>query len=105
MNTPFYLLSLMLFTLLALTSCNKLECDNCIEANLRDYHGLDGCEWIIELKNGERLEPTNLDAFDIQLANGKKICLRYAERHDLMSICMVGKTVDILELNCVLPGN
>ena len=37
--------------------------------------GLDGCSWMIELNNGTRLEPTNLNDFNINLQENQKFGL------------------------------
>ncbi len=66
---------------------------------LKDYTGLDGCKWVIELAKGERLEPVNLGDFKINLVDGNKVVVSYHEETDRGSICMVGKivTIDCIE--------
>jgi|JI102314A2RNA_FD_contig_41_2026374_length_975_multi_2_in_0_out_0_2 hypothetical protein len=63
-------------------------------AYFRDYRGLDGCIWVIELTDGTRLEPINLGDFDIVPADGKKIDIAYTPV-SYASICMVGEIVEI----------
>lgn len=63
-------------------------------AYFRDYRGLDGCIWVIELSDGTRLEPINLGDFDIVPTDGKKIEVAYTTA-PYLSICMVGEMVEI----------
>lgn len=81
--------------LIFLCSCSKNEgvCENASKATLADYTGLDGCGWIIELDNGDRLEPTNLNDFDLELKDQQKIWVTYRSAANLGSICMVGEMV------------
>jgi hypothetical protein len=59
--------------------------------------GLDGCGMVIELENGDKLEPTNLSNFEIDVEDGKKIWVEY---HGvwMASICMVG---EVVEVDCI----
>ena len=45
--------------------------------------GLDGCSWMIELNNGTKLEPTNLNDFNINLQENQKIWVVYHTRLSL----------------------
>ena len=59
------LLSLVVLTL-AIHSCNKeSECEGSQSAKLINMTGLDGCSWMIKLGDGTKLEPTNLNDFNI----------------------------------------
>ncbi len=81
-----------------LTACPDERCEGGEDALIVDYSGLDGCGWIILLSTGERLEPVNLDQFDIEPADSLPVNLTYAVIKDMMSICMVGK---IVQINCI----
>ena len=71
------LLSLVVLTL-AIHSCNKeSECEDSHSAKLVNMTGLDGCSWMIELDNGTKLEPTNLNDFNINLQENQKIWVVY----------------------------
>jgi hypothetical protein len=84
-------------TLAVFTSCNK-KCNCDTEGTLKNYAGLDGCGWVIELDGkSEKLEPTNIDKFGIELSDGKKIKFSYKETGG-MSICMVGKVAEITDM-------
>jgi hypothetical protein len=69
--------------------------DDIVEATLYDYTGLDGCTWVIQLENGEVLEPNNIKAFNFKLIDGKKVWVKYSIVPDQASICMVGQIVNI----------
>jgi len=65
------------------------------DAEFRDFSGVDGCMWVIELEDGSRLEPINLSDFDILPLEGKKIAISYINRLDMSSICLVGTIVEL----------
>lgn len=81
-------------------TCNKVNQphEDAVAAQLFDYTGLDGCSWIIKLEDEKVLEPTNLQDFDIELKEGKKVWIKYTEQTDLASICMVGPIVSIEDI-------
>lgn len=69
----------------------------CIEgenATIVDMRGLDGCTFALRLENGKRLEPINLKAFDVDIVDGKQVCITY-HTVDMVSICMVGEIVEL----------
>ena len=75
-------------------SCDRTSCENAQAATIEDYTGLDGCGLVIKLQNGDVLEPTNLNDFNITPTDGMKVWVKYHEV-GMMSICMVGPTVEI----------
>jgi hypothetical protein len=88
-------LTLFLLTL-AIHSCNKQsECENSQSAKLVNMTGLDGCSWMIELNDGTKLEPNNLNDFSIDLEENKKIWIVFHPAAQMVSICMVGEIVTI----------
>ena len=90
--------SISLITLLLL-ACNKNKCSHSVKAELKDLSVLDGCGFVIELKNGNKLEPLNLSDFDIDLNDGKKIWVSYHLTTKMIATaCMVG---DIVEIECL----
>jgi hypothetical protein len=96
-------LSIMAFTIatMCLLSCEKEttnKCENSQEGVLRNLTGLDGCGWIIQLTDSTKLEPINLEDFNVELVENKSVCIQYVERIDLGSYCMVGKVVEIVFL-------
>ena len=81
---------------LATLSCNKeSECDNSQRAKRVNMTGLDGCSWMIEINNGTKIEPTNLNDFRINLKENKKIWVVYHTAPRMVSICMHGEIVTI----------
>lgn len=89
------LLSLVVLTL-AIHSCNKeSECEGSQSAKLTNMTGLDGCSWMIKLGDGTKLEPTNLNDFNINLQENQKIWVIYHPAAQLASICMHGEMVTI----------
>lgn len=70
-----------------------------MKAELRDLSVLDGCGFVIELENGNKLEPLNLSDFDIDLNDGKKICVSYHLTTKM--IATVWMVVDIAEIECL----
>jgi hypothetical protein len=116
--TDFGLYILLLLLSLALlgtvTSCQKndLASPNACGtmATIRDLRGLDGCGFVLELENGERLEPVYDYGWcatpplptptigDVEFADGKRVSIAYKVLPDRIGICMVGK---IVEITCI----
>jgi hypothetical protein len=69
------------------------ECN--LYGTVKDYTGLDGCGYIIELDNGEKLEPL-MSSIPFKLRDNMRVKLSYKELSGMASICMVGKIVEIL---------
>ncbi len=78
-------------------SCQKAACEGAVKAEFKDLSGLDGCGMLIELGNGKRLEPLNLNEFNIDAQDGKKIWVKY-EKADGASVCMAG---EIIKIKCI----
>lgn len=85
----------LLGTALLFAGCPADECPEGEKAVLRDYAGLDGCRWLFELEDGQRLEPVNLHQYDFELKDGLEVSIQFTEATDMMSICMAGKMVNI----------
>lgn len=92
----FIILLLGIFTLTY--SCQKSSCPDAVKAKFLDATGTDGCGMLIELTNGQKLEPRNLDDFDIEPKDGEKIWVSYHLAESGGTIYMVGKVVFI---NCI----
>ena len=98
MNLKIFYQRILVLALVIMTnhSCNKeSECENSQRAKLVNMTGLDGCSWMIELNNGTRLEPTNLNNFNINLQENQKIWVVYHTAAQMASICMHGEIVTI----------
>ena len=79
-----------------------------IEGIVKDYTGLDGCGFIIELVNGEKLEPVEIVSKVFKLFDNQRVALTYTELTDYSSICMVGKIArieTIREISCTPYNN
>jgi hypothetical protein len=110
---------LSLFLLSSITSCRTEEitlsgCET--PAVVRDLRGLDGCGFVLELANGQRLEPmvnqmisceptpsgsvmtVKSQVDNVTLTDGLRVLVSYKVREDVGSICMVGPVV---ELTCL----
>ena len=64
-------------------------------STLRDYTGLDGCGWVIEVDEGDVLEPMNLGEFIDNPASDMRLLIEYTEESGYASICMVGPIVHL----------
>ena len=105
------LLIKFIFIFLLLSSCtsNKIIeakpdpkpivplCENGAEMTLKKIH-LDGCNWVLVLPNGEKLEPMNIGDF-ISVSddeNGLELNVKVEYKEvAAASICMIGKTISI----------
>ena len=70
-------------------------------ATLRDYTGLDGCHWVIELDNGEVVEPRNVEDFISTPVSQMRLLVEYTVEPDWVSICMVGPVVTLTTCSLV----
>jgi len=87
---------LVIASSLLLSACTKeVSKDNLQTGILKNLTGLDGCGWVIQLPDNTKLEPINLTSFTIGLKENLKVDLKYHERKDIGSYCMVGKVVEI----------
>ena len=94
-----YLILIFCFFVLNATKCSKNKGDaTCSEmGTIKDYTGLDGCKFLIELDNGENLQPVKYSDADFgdKLKDGQRIKFSFEEVTDQMSICMAGKMVEV----------
>lgn len=75
------------------TDCNT-------PAIVRDLTGLDGCGKVLELANGQRLEPNGAIWRGFTPTNGQHVLINYVTI-SAASICMVGQTVEITCIHAV----
>lgn len=66
-------------------------------ATLRDLTGLDGCGYVLELSNGQRLEPHGAAWEAYPKHDGERVTISYLD-DPAVSSCMVGRAV---ELQCI----
>lgn len=91
---------ILVCTALTFISCNKKSIPETTEqpkptavfALVVDYSELDGCTYLLELSDGQKLQPVNLRE-DLQ-RKGLKLFITY-KNHDGVSTCMAGKMVTI----------
>lgn len=95
-------LFLLAISFLVIPSCNTAKDsgdDQCKHSGtVKDYTGLDGCKWMIEMSNGEKLQPISETGEALPFFDGQLIKFSYKEVKDGMSICMAGKMV---RLTCI----
>ena len=96
----------LLLGLLLGSACDKMDPlnQNVGEFGIvKDYTGLDGCGFIIELDNGNKLEPVSLEDTAFVFKDGERVYVEYTPLQDYGSICMVGITAhidSIIGLDC-----
>lgn len=95
-NIRAFLLLLTISASILFTGCPEKGCEDGAPAMILDYTGLSGCNWVIRLENGEQLEPVNLQDFDLVPADSMIVHITYIEAPTMMSICMVGKMVEVI---------
>lgn len=97
---------LFLFVLTIVFSCktkeksvesNNSECNTV--GTVKDFTGLDGCQFLIVLENGDKLNPAKMPASDFQMKDNQKIQFGYKKMKDMMSVCMSEKA--IVEITCI----
>ncbi len=104
MSTSFKFKLVLLICLIAfINSCNKIkntknsqQCPNQVDGKIIDMSGLDGCRWMIQLNDGSKINPINLEDFGVTLKTNNNIKISYKENKDMMTACMAGKIITIL---------
>ena len=100
MNFLFKTLVLASF-LIGFTSCDKQETLCETEMTFQDQSRIFGCGFILVLDLDDeerRLQPTNLDKFDIVPENGQKVCVSFLVIDDVASACQVGEIVELTSI-------
>jgi PKD repeat protein len=96
---------LVCLTIGTVDSCSSTYCDTLVikpenycslTGVVIDKTGLDGCGLLIQLDNGEVLEPVIMP--DFKLRPGQRVKLAYTELTNVASICMAGK---IVRIDCI----
>ncbi len=107
MKTIYYLLFTVV--LFSFYSCEKEIPTGLgeVEGIVRNYTGLDGCGFIIELLNGDKLEPVEVVDTNFVFMDGQRVAVTYTELTNRSSICMVGIMVRIetIRLTSCTPYN
>jgi hypothetical protein len=93
------LLSFFSISLFFLIGCNqKNSCINSVKAKYVNKAKLDGCGWMIQLKNKQNLNAINLVEYEKSPIEGQKIWICYEEKQNMFDNCMSGK---IIEITCI----
>jgi hypothetical protein len=97
---------LFLFCLIFTTNCKTKkdapdnEYSECKTfATVKDFTGMDGCQFLIILENGDKLLPAKLNDENFEFKDGQKIRFDYKEIKDFMSICMVEEMA--IKITCI----
>jgi hypothetical protein len=95
------------FFLVVLISCKITQLSNLSEqiqtkGFLADMTGLDGCGWMIKIpgikgKAELKLQPVNLNEFDIKLVEGLPVLLNYKYEPGA-SVCMAGELITVISI-------
>ncbi len=83
-------------------NCVEMENECNLTGTVKDYTGLDGCGYLIELDNGTRLEPVIVHD-SIKFYDNQRVKLSYIERKDMASICMAGIMAEITCIKEIKP--
>lgn len=68
-------------------------------AMVKDYTGNDGCRFLFELNNGDKLLPNEMPLMDFKLANNQAVNIDYAIIRDGVSACMMES--HIVRITCI----
>lgn len=60
------------------------------------FYELDGCKWMLQLANGQKLQPIELE--DEFLINNLKVKIAYDKIPDAPNICMAGQVVKLIRI-------
>ena len=79
--------------------CNQNnKCIKSVKAIYTNQTELDGCKWMIQLKNKQKINPINLNEFEAKPKEGQKIWISYSIKENMFDACMSGK---IVEIKCI----
>jgi hypothetical protein len=102
----------ILILILTLVSCGTKKgvvkssgttCDT--QVTVRDYTGLDGCRFLLELKDGTRLIPVELADPTFLFSEGQIIKIKYTSLKDVVTACLTAAIpVRVTCLEEIKPG-
>lgn len=67
-----------------------------VKAIVKDFRGLDGCEFVLLLENGKQLIPSKLNS-DYKIQD-LPVLIKYKKAEGMMGICMAGEIVEIIDI-------
>lgn len=65
------------------------------KAVVKDMRDLDGCQFLLELDNGDKLMPIEVKDKDFKFENNQLVEIGYKEEKDAMTTCMAGTPVTL----------
>lgn len=66
------------------------------KATVIDFSGVDACRFLLQLEDGTRLQPENLDS--VFEKNATLVWVKYYPQKNAVSICMAGKVVHVTDI-------
>ncbi len=90
---------ILLFLSSCIKSTSNVNADKdiiMITAKVIDAKGLDGCNFLLELDDGKKVQPLSLPSEFSQ--DGLKVEVEFKVKTGMMSICMAGPTVEIIKI-------
>ncbi len=75
------------------------DADCSVFAMVKDFSGNDGCRFLFELNNGDRLLPNEMPLMDFKLANNQAVNIEYDIIRDGVSACMMES--NIVRITCI----
>ena len=76
-----------------------MEKECATHAIVKDFTGQDGCRFLFELNNGDKLLPNEMPLMDFKLANNQVVTLDYDVIKDGVSACMMES--QIVRVTCI----
>ncbi|WP_372932926.1 NigD1/NigD2 family lipoprotein [Mariniphaga sediminis] len=105
MNTKFLIVTIFA-VITALTGCNETtETPRQETGIVMDYAGSEHCSFIIELDNGEQIQPFHYPD-EFTFTQGQRVLIRYVKLPNIIPTCDQGVACDILhveEIDCGAP--
>ena len=87
----------------SLQATNPDGCDT--QAKVLDYTGLDGCRFLLELKDGTRLIPVELADKNFLFSEGQIVQIKYSLLKDVVTACLTAALpVSVTCIKEVKPG-
>ena len=80
-------------------SDNTTNAECSIFAMVKDFTGNDGCRFLFELNNGDKLLPNEMPIMDFKLSNNQAVNIEYDIIRDGVSACMMES--EIVRVTCI----
>ncbi|MGI8893996.1 MAG: hypothetical protein ACR2GN_11150 [Bacteroidia bacterium] len=89
------LISIFLFAACGSDENTQMERKGFVKATIINMD-LDGCEYVIQLESGQKVEPVNLE--EEFKADGLDIWVKYNADNEKLGACMIGPIVNVEEM-------